>query len=44
MEDAVDSRSAGEFQRVHLIARALDPLLEVHAELLHHPTHTHTVV
>lgn len=37
MEDAVDPRSAWELVGLDLVTRALDTLLKIHRELLHHP-------
>lgn len=37
MKDAVDLCSPGQLHGVHLVSRALDSLLEVYGELLHHP-------
>ncbi len=37
VEDAIDSGSSRQLIRVYLISRALDTLLEIHRELLHHP-------
>lgn len=38
MEDAIDSGTPRELQRVHLVSRALYPLFKVHPKLLDHPT------
>lgn len=40
VKDAVDFCSAGQLHCVHLVPRALDPLLKVHGELLHHSEST----
>lgn len=37
VKDAVDLCSPGQLHRVHLVPRALDSLLKVYGELLHHP-------
>lgn len=37
VKDAVDLCSSGQLHRVHLVSRALDSLLKVYRELLHHP-------
>ena len=42
VEDAVDLGSARQLLSVHLVPGALDALLKVHAELLHHPATTRT--
>lgn len=41
VEDAVDAGTARQFQRIHLVPRALDPLLKVHPKLLNHPVGRH---
>lgn len=41
VEDAVDAGTTRQFQRIHLVPRALDPLLKVHPKLLNHPVGRH---
>lgn len=37
VEDSINPGAPGELQCVHLVSRALDPLLKVHPKLLDHP-------